>query len=47
MSLLTRLRRWRARRRHAAHRRFLRKHHVMVLPKPDPHCIVHNTREPL
>lgn len=45
MRLLSRFLLWRARRRHLAHRKWLRKNRV-VLPKPDGACIVRNWREP-
>ena len=37
MKLLTKFFAWRTRRRHQAHKRWLRRNRV-VLPKPDPRC---------
>lgn len=45
MSLITRIRAWRARRRHLAHMRRLRKQRV-IMPKPWAGSVVHNLREP-
>lgn len=45
MKLLDSFQRWRVRRRHLAHMRYLRKARVVLTP-PDPRCVVRNLREP-
>lgn len=46
MKVLDRFLAWRARRRYLAHRRWLRRHRVVITSKIEPQCIVRNMREP-